>query len=573
MHRLRFAATAIRASLCMSLGGVVTLLGACSGSSPPTNPTPEAVAAGSQGNAAASTPLASAPIPAAELYRLVAPIALFPDNLVAQVLAGATYPDQIDAADRFLALHPGLARDALRAQVDPQPWDASVKSLTTFPSVLDQMATNRQWTQALGDAYANEPTDVMNAIQVPRQRAQHNGSLHNTAQQVVRTQTRALAPAQEDQEPDTDNVAYEQLPPPAQTIEILPAQPDVVYVPSYDPQVVYGERVPLYSGYRYVEPSGYSTGDVVGIGAISFGAGILVGALLEHHHDDRYAPPGGGWHSWGVNWGDRGNNGDRQRPAVIHENNVYVTRSTTVIDRSVVNNRVDNRNVVNNTTINNRVVNNRDVTDQRIVDDRGGAKLSQSLLPPAPAALPRQQHPLISPPSQRPRGAHVVSANTPMTMPHFSRVLATTAPAARPRLASAPPHPATVPRTIALSHPAVSPHRVALSHPAAAPPVPEAEAPPRIARRSPAERNDRAREDHAISRRPEPSMPAPLPRPVNGARVDAGSRQDEPRAAPAPYRPPQVATHYQAPPQTGKATEHHPEPHAVKRDEHHGNQR
>jgi Protein of unknown function (DUF3300) len=106
-----------------------------------------------------------------ELYQMVAPIALFPDNLVAQVLAASTYPDQISAANIWLKQNPNLKGDQLAQEVDKQPWDVSVKGLTQFADVLNQMASNLAWTSALGDAYVNVPQDVMNAVQVMRQRA------------------------------------------------------------------------------------------------------------------------------------------------------------------------------------------------------------------------------------------------------------------------------------------------------------------------------------------------------------------------------------------------------------------
>lgn len=120
--------------------------------------------------ATASAP-AYTPLTADQLYQLVSPVALFPDKLLAQVLAGAGYPDQISAADAWLAQNRGLQPAALSSAADAQPWDPSVRGLVQFPDVLDQMAKNIPWTTALGSAYLNDPTDVMNAIQVMRQRA------------------------------------------------------------------------------------------------------------------------------------------------------------------------------------------------------------------------------------------------------------------------------------------------------------------------------------------------------------------------------------------------------------------
>ncbi len=225
-----------------------------------TAPSAASAPAPAQSTAAQAAPYT--PLTADQLYQLVAPIALFPDNLVAQVLAGSTFPDQITAADNFLTQNPGLKGAPLLAQVNTQPWDASVKSLTTFPSVLDQMAKNPQWTAALGDAYVNDPTDVMNAIQVMRQRASQKGNLRSTAQQVVQTQPVAadnITYADDGQEPAYDGPSVVEAPP--QYIEIAPAQQDTVYVPSYDPQTVYGGDVPIYPSYSY-QPQGYSTGEI-----------------------------------------------------------------------------------------------------------------------------------------------------------------------------------------------------------------------------------------------------------------------------------------------------------------------
>ena len=123
-----------------------------------------------------------------ELQELVSPIALYPDVLVAQILAGSTYPTQVVEADRWLKQNSNLTGDALAAQVNQQPWDPSIKSLTQFPSVLDTMNNSLGWTSALGEAYYNQPGDVMNAIQVMRNKAVAAGTLKSTSQQTVETQ-------------------------------------------------------------------------------------------------------------------------------------------------------------------------------------------------------------------------------------------------------------------------------------------------------------------------------------------------------------------------------------------------
>ena len=107
-----------------------------------------------------------------QIQRLVAPIALYPDSLVAQILAAATFPEEVVEADRWVQSHPDLKGDALGRAVDQQPWDPSVKALTAFPSVLGNMDKNLSWTSSLGDAYYNQQQDVMDAVQVMRRRAE-----------------------------------------------------------------------------------------------------------------------------------------------------------------------------------------------------------------------------------------------------------------------------------------------------------------------------------------------------------------------------------------------------------------
>src|SRR5208283_5450968 len=123
-----------------------------------------------------------------QLQRLVAPIALYPDSLVSQILAASTFPEQVVEADRWVQAHPDLKGEDLGKAVDQQPWDPSVKALTAFPSVLGNMDKNLSWASSLGDAYYNQQQDVMDAVQVMRQRAQQAGNLKTTPQQTVSTQ-------------------------------------------------------------------------------------------------------------------------------------------------------------------------------------------------------------------------------------------------------------------------------------------------------------------------------------------------------------------------------------------------
>jgi hypothetical protein len=265
-----------------------------------------------------------------ELYQLVAPIALFPDNLVAQVLAGSTYPDQINTAGAWLKQNANLKGDDLLQAADKEPWDVSVKALTQFPDVLNQMASNLAWTSALGDAYFNIPQDVMNAVQVMRQRASDAGNLKSNQQQSISTEkTPPPAAAQSGSSQPT----VVQAPP--ETIVIQPAQPQVVYVPSYNPTVVYGAPVAVYPG--YVPPPPPSTGEVIAAGLITFGVGMAVGAAISNN-----SCCGWGWNSWGCGW---------HSSSVTFNRNVYVSNSTTFVNRNNYYNR-------NNVNVNNLNVNN-----------------------------------------------------------------------------------------------------------------------------------------------------------------------------------------------------------------------
>jgi len=276
----------------------------------------------------AQAPAATFAVPTADqLYQLVAPIALFPDNLVALVLAGSTFPDQITAASQWLQQNSGLKGGQLMQAVDQQPWDASVKGLTEFPDVIQQMSGNLSWTSSLGDAYFNTPQNVMNAVQVMRQKAYQAGNLKSTPQQNVNVQNSAPAsepaPASSGAE---QQVTVVQSPP--QTIVIQPAQPDVVYVPSYNPTAVYGAPVPAYPG--------YSTEAMVTTGLISFGVGMMVGAAMSNN-----GCCGWGYNSWNTGW----NSG-----SVNYNNNVYISNSNTFSNRSNYNNV--NRNNVNRNDLN-----------------------------------------------------------------------------------------------------------------------------------------------------------------------------------------------------------------------------
>ena len=392
------------------------------------------------------------PPSAEQLSQLVAPIALFPDKLVGQVLAGATYPEQISAANQWLAQNPSLKGEALQAAEAGQPWDVSVKSLTTFPSVLNQMAGNLQWTTALGEAYVNDPNDVMNAIQVLRLRAQQAGNLKTSPHLRVSTTIRASAPPADFPPSPSEPMVYAGpavIPPPPRTIVIEPAEPDVVYVPHYNPAVVYGEPVAVYPGWSYRQPA-YASENLVTTGVISFGVGVLVGAAISHHHD-------WGWNSWGVNWGaPRPYDGGWQRPAVVYNNATYVSKSVTVV------NHVNNINVVNNYRTAGNVVNR---TPNFAIHN----------VPQPPATMPDTAR---FRPNFAPAGAALVARPAgpqpggAMTVPHFTAHDAV--PGARPSFAAPAMHAAVPPHANAFAAP---PHGAPVAPPAPQDPSPQ----PRVA--------------------------------------------------------------------------------------------
>ena len=253
---------------------------------------PAASAAASAPNYAQQTP--------EQLQRLVAPIALYPDSLVAQVLAASTFPEQIVLAERWVQAHSGLQGDALGQAVDQQPWDPSVKALAAFPTVLGNMDKNLSWTSSLGDAYYNQQQDVMEAVQVMRQRAQAAGNLQTTPQQTVATQD--------------------------STIVIEPASPDVVYVPAYDPWLVYGAPV-LAWPYWYPYPGIWADGPYLSFG-IGFGIGFFGGF-------------GWGWGHWGFDWHHR---------YPVFDHNRYFSHSNTFYNRSAYYRGGGERGVATNVT-------------------------------------------------------------------------------------------------------------------------------------------------------------------------------------------------------------------------------
>jgi Protein of unknown function (DUF3300) len=202
-------------------------------------------------------------LPSGELDSLVAPIALYSDQLLAQTLAASTYPLEIIQLQQWMDRNKNLKDKALADAVAKQPWDPSVQGMVAFPDVVQRMSGNIQWTTDLGNAFLAQQSDVMDAVQRMRAKAQGTGNLKTSSQQTVETQTVSSG---------------------KQVIAIEPVNPDVVYVPSYDPTVVYGPPPPEYPYYPYTYP-GYVPGT-----ALMWGAGIALGAAA--------------WGAWGGHWGD-----------------------------------------------------------------------------------------------------------------------------------------------------------------------------------------------------------------------------------------------------------------------------
>ncbi len=213
------------------------------------------------------------PLRPEELDQLLAPIALYPDDLIAQILSASTYPVEVVQAARFVKENAKLKGEKLMAAAKDKDWEPSVKAMLEFPDVLAMMDQKLDWTSKLGDAFLSQQRDVMDSVQRLRRKANETGNLKTTKEQkvIVEQQT--------------------------QTIVIQPANPQVVYVPTYNPTVVYGAwPYPAYPPYP-VYPPGY-----VATGVLSFAAGVAVGAAWS------------GWGGWHSNWhgGDVDINVNRQ---------------------------------------------------------------------------------------------------------------------------------------------------------------------------------------------------------------------------------------------------------------------
>jgi hypothetical protein len=207
-------------------------------------------------------------LPPEQLDALVAPIALYPDELLGQVLVASTYPLEIVQLQQWLAKNQSLKGKALTDAVAKQPWDPSIQGMAALPDVVKRLGDDIQWTTGLGNAFLAQQGDVMDAVQRMRKKAQGTGALKTTEQQKVETKV------------------VEQK----TVIVVQQANPEVVYVPSYNPVVVYGPPVYAYPPIYYPPPP--PPGSVFAASMISFGVGMMVGAAFH-----------GGW-GYGCGWGN-----------------------------------------------------------------------------------------------------------------------------------------------------------------------------------------------------------------------------------------------------------------------------
>lgn len=241
-----------------------------------------------------------------ELEQVVAPIALYPDSLLAQIFMASTYPLEIVQAARWSKEHPDVKGDAVAKAVESQDWDASVKSLVAFPEVLTMMNEKLDWTVKLGDAFLAQQKDVMDAVQRLRAKAKSEGNLKSGKEQTVKT------------EPAPAGAATPQI------IVIESSSPEVVYVPTYNPTVVYGAwPYPAYPPYYYYPPA-----YVPGAAFFSFSVGVVVGGAL-----------------WGnCNWGGSDIDIDVNRYNNFNRNEINHNRNTNINNRDTdLNNRSGNK--------------------------------------------------------------------------------------------------------------------------------------------------------------------------------------------------------------------------------------
>jgi hypothetical protein len=250
---------------------------------------------------------AAGTIPNDQLDSLVAPIALYPDPLLAQVFAASTYPLELVQLQQWLAKHPDLKGQALTDAVEKEDWDPSVQAMSAFPDLVKQLVEGIKWTTDLGNAFLAQQSDVMDAVQRMRKKALDAGKLKSSEQQKVETKV-----------VETKTV-----------VVIEQANPQVIYVPSYNPVVVYGPPVYPYPPIYYPPPSYYAAGV-----AIAFGVGLAIGS---YYH--------GGW-GYHCGWGHSTVNINVNNNYISHYNKTNI--NTGNINTGNINTGNINRGNVNN---------------------------------------------------------------------------------------------------------------------------------------------------------------------------------------------------------------------------------
>ena len=258
----------------------------------------------------ASAQSADKPFSNEQLDQMTAQIALYPDSLLAQLLMATTYPEDFAAAAAWSKAHPDAKGDDAVKMVENEPWDPSVASLVAFPEVLITFGGQPDWVRNVGDAFLAQPDDVMNSVQRLRQKAQAAGNLKSNEQVKVSMQAPEPAPA-------TATVVVQQSAPPPQVIVIEPAQPSVVFVPSFNPTVVYGPWPWVaYPPFFFPPPPGFWWSRPIATG-IAWGVGIGVTNALW------------GGVRWGGGWGHNSVNINVNR-----YNNINVNRRLDVNNRT-----------------------------------------------------------------------------------------------------------------------------------------------------------------------------------------------------------------------------------------------
>jgi len=427
-----------------------------------------------------------------ELDQMLAPIALYPDSLLAQILMASTYPLEVVQADRWLRANRNLPPEARNDDLDRQNWDPSVKALVPFPDILAMMSEKLDWTQKVGDAFLAQEADVMATIQELRAKAYAAGNLRTTQQQIVKRE--------------------------ANVIVVEPANPQVVYVPVYSPAVVYGPwwypAYPPYVIYPYPPPPAAA----IATGVIVFGTAVAVAVAWNHW-----------WGHW--DWGHRNVYVNVNRTVNINRTTVIHTRQiqTTTWHHDPVHRKGvayrDPRSREKYAPTNRQAVDNR--RDYRGYDQRGPAKPPTAAARPVPDARPGQAIARPAPERQAPDARPGQSVARPAPERQAAPAVSTASPEAKPR-------------TSAVQRPPAQ----ARQAPAVTQPAPERKQPPAAVERPPAQ----ARQAPAVSR---PAPPATIYKMEQGGKArqesargreslsspPRGKQAEEPKASKGESRP------------------------------------